>query len=176
MYSTVPELLDDAPAAVGAIEDVLDQHGAMLARIAASYEYDPARREDLLQEISLALWRALPRWRGEASLRTFAARVAHNRAVDHIARHSRLGENALDDQHPDPAAGPHRHAETGQRRASLLTAVRQLPLGQRQVVVMALEGFSQREIGQSLGLEENTVAQRLSRARKQLRQWLGETE
>ena len=43
-----------------------------------------------------------------------------------------------------------------------------------QVVVLALEGFSQREIGDTLNLEENTVTQRLSRARRQLQAWLGE--
>lgn len=161
-------------AANHAIEDVLREHGAMLARIATSYEADPARRQDLLQEISLALWKALPGWRGDASLRTFVARVAHNRAIDHLVRHRRTGEDELDEHHVDPAADPARDAEAQQRRAGLLAAVRQLPLGQRQVVVLALEGFAQREIGQALGVEENTVAQRLSRARRQLREWLGE--
>jgi len=157
------------------IETVLREHGPMLARIAASYERDAARREDLLQEISLALWRALDSWRGDASLRTFAARVAHNRAIDHLGKHRRLGEDELDEQHPDPAVDPLGHTEAQQRRSVLLSAVQRLPLGHRQVVVLALEGFSQREIGQALALEENTVAQRLSRARKQLRDEMGVT-
>ena len=147
----------------------------MLARIAASYERDPARREDLLQEISLALWRAMASWRGEASLRTFAARVAHNRAIDHLSKYRRLGEDELDERHPDPVADPLGHTEAQQRRNALLNAVQRLPLGLRQVVVLALEGFSQREIGQALALEENTVAQRLSRVRRQLRDELGAT-
>ena len=66
------------------------------------------------------------------------------------------------------------HALAHQRRKDLLAAVRDLPLGQRQVVVLALEGFSQREIGDTLKLEENTVTQRLSRARRQLNEWLGD--
>lgn len=147
----------------------------MLSRIAASYEAEPRRREDLLQEINLALWRALPQWRGDASLRTFAARIAHNRAVDHLVRHSKLGEDVIDERHADTGPDPQRHAEREQVRERLLAAVRRLPLGQRQPVVLALEGFSQQEIGATLGIEENTVAQRLSRARKQLREWLGET-
>lgn len=155
------------------IEDVLRDHAAMLSRIAASYERDAVRREDLLQEISIALWHALSSWRGDASLRTFIARVAHNRAIDHIARHCRLGEDELDERHIDPAADPLRDAEAQQRRNVLLAAVQALPLGHRQVVVLALEGFSQREIGQVLGLEENTVAQRLSRTRRQLRGEMG---
>ena len=160
------------PAAVD-IEAVLREHGPMLARIAGSYESERARRDDLLQEITVAVWRALPAWRGDASLRTFAARVAHNRAIDHLAREKRAQGDELDDHHPDPDASPVRHAEAEQRREDLVAAVRRLPLGQRQVVVLALEGFSQREIGEALALEENTVTQRLSRARRQLQQWLG---
>lgn len=157
------------------VEAVLREHGPMLARIAGSYESEPARRDDLLQEISVAVWRALPGWRGDASLRTFAARVAHNRAIDHLVREKRArGEELHDDQHVDATTGPFGHAEAHQRRRDLLAAVRRLPLGQRQVVVLALEGFSQREIGDTLDLEENTVTQRLGRARRQLQAWLGE--
>jgi RNA polymerase sigma factor (sigma-70 family) len=166
----MPEPAVIAPATD--IETVLREHGPMLARIAGSYESDRARRDDLLQEITMAVWRALPAWRGDASLRTFAARVAHNRAIDHLAREKRAQGDELDEHHPDPDASPLRHAETEQRREDLVAAVRRLPLGQRQVVVLALEGFSQNEIGQALGLEDNTVAQRLSRARRQLQQWL----
>lgn len=155
------------------IEGVLGEHGQMLSRIAASYEANPARREDLLQEISLAIWRALPRWRGEASLRTFVAKVAHNRAVSHVVSQARRVEVEMDPGHPDHAPGPDHRAEDEQQRERLVQAVHRLPLGQRQVVVMALEGFSQRETGHVLGLEENTVAQRLSRARRQLHEWLG---
>ncbi len=161
-------------AAAADIDTVLREHGGMLARIAGSYEAEPARRDDLLQEISLAVWKALPAWRGDASLRTFCARVAHNRAIDHLAREKRAQGDELHDEHPDPTGGPLRHAEAHQRRRDLLAAVRALPLGQRQVVVLALEGFSQREIGDSLGLEDNTVAQRLSRARRHLQSVLGE--
>jgi len=148
----------------------------MLGRIAASYESEPGRCQDLLQEISLAIWKALPRWRGEASLRTFVARVAHNQAIDHLGHRLRLGEDELGDYHADPVADPVGRTEAEQRRTRLVKAVQRLPVGQRQVVVLALEGFSQNEIGQALALEENTVAQRLGRARKQLRDWLDESK
>ena len=47
----------------------LAEHGAALARLVAAYERRPALREELLQEIALALWQALPAFRGEASLK-----------------------------------------------------------------------------------------------------------
>ena len=171
----LPDVAPGPDVSAGAmdVEAVLREHGPMLARIAGSYESEPARRDDLLQEISVAVWRALPSWRGDASLRTFAARVAHNRAIDHLSREKRARGDELHEDHVDPDANPVQHAVAHQRRKDLLAAVRELPLGQRQVVVLALEGFSQREVGQALSLEENTVTQRLSRARRQLQSVLG---
>jgi len=153
----------------------LREHWPLLVRIARSHARDPARCDDLLQEMAIAAWRAMPRWRGDGSLRAFIARVAHNRAMDALA--ARPGKDvALDIEIPDPHGDPLERADADQRRDRLLGVVRGLPVGQRQVVVLALEDFSQREIGQALGLEENAVAQRLSRARRQLREALGDRE
>ncbi|WP_421681394.1 RNA polymerase sigma factor [Stenotrophomonas bentonitica] len=155
------------------LQSILREHWPMLSRLAYSYTPDIARRDDLLQEVSIAVWQALPRWRGEGSLRAFIARVAHNRSVDVLATEQRLSARVLDDGWPDPNADPLRHAEAQQQRDELLSAVISLPLGYRQVVSLALEGFSHREISDALGLEENAVAQRLSRARRQLRDLMG---
>jgi DNA-directed RNA polymerase specialized sigma24 family protein len=43
-----------------AYEQLWVEHGASLARLAWSYERDPQAQEDLLQEIRLAIWTALP--------------------------------------------------------------------------------------------------------------------
>ena len=52
------------------------EHGPLISRIAMSYEADPALREDLTQQIFLAVWQALPSYRADASLKTFIARIA----------------------------------------------------------------------------------------------------
>src|SRR5262245_14232442 len=65
------------------------QHGPLIGRIARSYEANAARAEDLVQDIYLSVWQALPRFRGDASLRTFVARIAHNRAISHVSREAR---------------------------------------------------------------------------------------
>lgn len=157
---------------------VLEEHGGALARLAGVYERDPARREDLLQEICLALWRALPKFRGEASLRTFVFRVAHNRGATHRARRGRerRREAPVDQVHAgtlrDPAPGPESVARERERGARLRAAVRGLPLALRQAMVLSLEGLPHREIGEVLGVSENAVAVRLSRARAALREEL----
>ena len=155
---------------------LLREHGPALRRVAASYEADPARREDLFQDICLALWQALPRFRGECSERTFAFRIAHNRGLTHgwRARGSAAADLEEAGEIADPRSDPESEAFEGERRARLRSAVLRLPLPARQVVVLSLEGLGNREIGEVLGLSENNVAVRLTRARKLLRQALEE--
>jgi len=155
--------------------DVLREHAGLLSRIAASYEADLALRDDLLQDMALALWRALPGWRGDAPLRAFVARVAHNRGATHVVGQMRRpAGSALNDDWVEPRHGPEGHAELEERRVRLQDAVRRLPLSLRQAVTLALEGFSHAEIADALGITANSVGVRLNRAKSALKAALGE--
>jgi RNA polymerase sigma-70 factor (ECF subfamily) len=154
---------------------LLEEHGGALRRLASSYERDPARREDLVQEIALAIWQALPGFREECSERTFLFRIAHNRGLTHVwRRRATRGQADLTEAAPvaDSREGPESRAEGNERRARLREAVLALPIGARQVITLTLEGLSQREIGEVLGISENNVAVRVSRARRLLQQAL----
>jgi RNA polymerase sigma factor (sigma-70 family) len=152
---------------------ILREHGPALRRVAAIYERDPARWEDLFQDVCLALWQALPRFRGDCSERTFAFRIAHNRGLSHGWR-ARGAPAALEEagEIPDTRRDPESELCDRDRRERLREAVRRLPAVARQVVALSLEGLSHREIGEVLGLTENNVAVRLTRARKLLREML----
>jgi DNA-directed RNA polymerase specialized sigma24 family protein len=45
---------------------IVQEQGAMIKRIASSYEAEPHLLEDLVQDIYFAIWRALPTFRGNA--------------------------------------------------------------------------------------------------------------
>lgn len=161
------------PAA--ALERLIREHGALLDRVAWGYVDNAQDLEDLMQEILLALWRALPRFRGDSSERTFVLRVAHNRGISFsIARRRRTIELTDTDQISDPTPLAEEQLIVDQRRDRLFNAIRRLPEIQRQAVMLHLEGLSQREIAQVQGISETNVGVRLTRARKSLRALLGE--
>jgi RNA polymerase sigma-70 factor (ECF subfamily) len=156
-------------------ESVVGEHGPLIRRIARSYEANRALVDEMVQDIYLALWEALPRFRGDASLRTFVVRVAHNRAITHVAKEARRPRSvALDEAVPDPATTPDKAAEHDEARSRLEQAVARLPLGQRLVVTLALEGFSPEEIAEVLGIGVSAASVRLHRAKTSLQQSLTE--
>lgn len=155
------------------IDAVLQLHAPMLYRIAAGYARTRQARDDLAQEMSVAVWKALPAFRADGSLKAFVARVAQFTALDHVrVKRGRDDTDELDVALESTDVRPDDHAHAAQRRACLMQAVRALPTGQRECVLLVLEGFDNRDIAAILGVPNNTIDQRLSRARQQLRRTL----
>lgn len=160
-------------------ERILAEHGAAISRLAYSYEAAAGIREELTQEIALAIWQALPHFRGECSERTFIFRIAHNRGLTHVTRR-RTPQQSLDDleEADEPVdTRPHLDEQLAQmkQRERLASAVQSLPVAHKQMIVLMLEGLSHAEIGEVLGITENNVAVRLTRARKALKETMGVT-
>ncbi|MBT3218103.1 MAG: sigma-70 family RNA polymerase sigma factor [Proteobacteria bacterium] len=157
-------------------KQLVDEHGPAVSRIAASYAPPGAGREDLNQEIWLAVWRALPRFRGESLLRTYVFRIAHNRGSTWAIRHKPLELLEDPSRLTDEGEGPEKAASERQEVQQLMRVIRSLPIGHRQVLTLVLEGLSHQEVGETLGLTENAVGVRLHRARKAVRQVMGERD
>ena len=154
-------------------ERIVADYGPLISRIAMSYEADPGLREDLTQQILLAVWQALPSYRGDSALKTFIARIAQNRAISYVAREvrqPRLAEMPERVEANDPS--PEASAIDASERRSLVEATRQLPLPQRQVIILVLEGFTYAEIADMLNIAPNALALRLSRAKATLKKIL----
>lgn len=155
----------------------LDAHGAMIERIAYSYERRPALVAELTQDTALALWRALPSFRADSSPKTFIARIAHNVCVSHVRKAVRNRSTPLSDALSatltDEQPRPDEQADLADRRALLLHAVRALPLSLRPVMTLHLEGFGNSEIADALSLTTNNVGVRLNRGKAHLKKQLG---
>jgi RNA polymerase sigma factor (sigma-70 family) len=161
-------------------ERILAEHGAAISRLAHGYEAVTGIREELVQEIALAIWQALPHFRGECSERTFVFRIAHNRGLTHVCRR-RPPQQSLEDMEEidepvDPRPHPEERAAKTKQQERLMSAIRSLPVTHRQTIVLILEGLSHAQIGEVLGITENNVAVRLTRAKRALKDAMGVTQ
>lgn len=151
-------------------DQLLLREGAALMRLAGAYTNTRNDRDDLFQEIALAIWQALPNFRGESSERTFLFRIAHNRSLAYLANRRALPISSDEEERAsDPRLDPEQELLQEQERQQLLRAVRRLPILYRQVITLALEGLSYGEMAEILAVSESNVGARLNRARQMLR-------
>jgi RNA polymerase sigma factor (sigma-70 family) len=105
-------------------------------------------------------------------MRAYVLSVTHKVCMRQVVR-LRARQCSPLDEVPDGSVLPDQAAIVSQNRDHLMSAIRGLPIIQRQCLTLALEDLSHREIANTLGISENAVAIRIHRARKHLRSSLG---
>jgi len=151
---------------------ILQQHAALLGRVSAAYEANFHVRQELLQEISLAVWQALEKFKGESSVKTYVLRVAHNKAITHVAYHAKQPRNDsyCEVETPQPSHHTSTDVQIAQQQQiqTMLNEIRKMPIQTRQVVTMSMEGLSYSEIADACGISSTNAGVILNRARKTL--------
>ena len=144
----------------------LSAHGAILERTARGFA-SGADRDDLLQELLLAVWKAVPAFRAGAQVSTFLYRVAHNAALTWWRGRHRRGEREAPLELADGAAAAPPSSDEA-RLARLYAAIHALPPLDRSLVLLSLDDVSYAEMATLHGLTPSNVGARLTRARQAL--------
>jgi RNA polymerase sigma-70 factor (ECF subfamily) len=151
-------------------EEVSSGFTGLISRIALSYEADMSLRRELIQDILLAIWIALPNYRGDASLKTFVASIAQKRSISHVTKRAR--EPRQVELPPDlisSALTPDEIALRNDQKKHLVDSIQRLPLPQREAIVLCLEGFDYGEVAEMLGISVNAAMLRCQRAKTALK-------
>ena len=157
----------------------------MVVQLATNLLGDREEALDLSQEVFLRVFSTIHRFRGQSSLRTWIYRIAVNQARNRHRfwrRRHRADQVSLDRARGRarrlpvvPRATPDGVLAQKELAARLARALDGLPFDQRTAIVLReIDGLSYEEIAFSLGVALGTVKSRLTRARKTLRQELGE--
>lgn len=149
-------------------------HAAIFHRVVNGFAQG-ADRDDLMQELLLATWKAIPAFREGSLPSTFLYRVTHNAALTwkrgERSRRERLERfERLSDPSPGDAAASDSEAmsaQEGQLRR-LYEAIRELPAVDRSLLLLSLDGLPYAEMAAIHGLSASNVGARLTRARQAL--------
>lgn len=161
-------------AAFGELYDSLSGlvHGVVLKVLR-----DPAMSEEVTQEVFLELWRLAPRFdAGKGSPRTWAATVAHRRAVDRVRaedarRRREERELEVDDESRDVVVEA---VTAGFDRQRVRDALATLTHTQREAVTLAYYGgHTYRAVAVLLDVPEGTIKTRVRDGLIRLRDHLG---
>lgn len=137
---------------------------------------DSAAVDDLVQEVFISAFTALPRFRGDAQLGTWLYTIATNRVRNwwDSQRRRRRREDVATSEPPDEPESPEADLEAKQQRARFYAALGALPDKLREAfVARAVEGMSLIEASAALGTPISTVSYRTRRAEQELCAALG---
>jgi len=172
-----------------ALESVLRAQAPDLERLIARMVGPNADVEDLVQETMIQAVRAFPKYRGEASIRTWLARIAVNNVRMHYRRPERKRKVSLELVGPEPIAdreaAPDSTTDKRRRLERLFHHLEAVgPKKRLAFVLTVIEGRSIDEAAALMGASKSATKSRvywarrnlLSRARKDplLRDLLGE--
>jgi RNA polymerase sigma-70 factor, ECF subfamily len=151
-----------------AFEELIGSHSPRVYRLLVRLLGNAADAEEVAQETFLKAWRGLSRFRGQAQFSTWLYRIAVNEANRRLAREAGRATLPIDDvtlQVPDLRAGPAARAEAAELEAHLERFVAELPASYRAAVVLRdVEGLSNEEAAELLGLDARNFKSRLHRA------------
>ena len=160
-------------------ELLMRRYNERLYRAARAIVRDDREAEDVMQQAYVNAYTNLQQFKGEAQFATWLTRITINEALARVRRRGRYEpfddevERAETSMPSTAAPDPERQAFTGELRALLEWAIDILPDGAREVFVLRdVEGMSTAETAESLGVSEDVVKTRLSRARAALRRSL----
>lgn len=145
---------------------VVEEYGAVIARICFSYATDADDLKDLRQDIMINIWKGLKSFRGESSLSTWIYRVALNTCVSTVRKRSRRPSTIPLEASPD--FPDEQETETRERIETLHSLISSLSPLDKAVVTMWLDERKYEEIAEVTGISRNNVAVRINRIKQKL--------
>ena len=149
--------------------DMIEKHRGILMRLIHLYANDREEQRDLFQEVLFQAWKSWPRFRRDSAASTWLYRVALNTIL--TTQRKPIADQVvwmpeLDDA--KSSVSPFQ-SEAAQR---LYRAIRELTEGDRAIIALHLDGYSNPEIGGLMGIAVNHVGVKLFRIKQQLKQRL----
>ena len=148
---------------------LFDRYAPLLMGVCQRYCRNQAEAEDVLQDTFVRIFAKLHKYGFMGSFAGWARRLCVNVALKTYQRKRFSLEQTGLENVPEYAGPPTAYADLGEQE--LLQLVQQLPDGYRVVFnLYAIEGYSHKEIGDMLGIQEASSRSQLLKARKVLQQ------
>lgn len=147
----------------------LEQHQNIVHKVCRLYTNNQEAHNDLFQEITIQLWKAFPKFRGDAKFSTWMYRVGLNTAIT-LYRKSKRRISTSEIERVQFRLKSEPYDDTEEQQLKLLyQAVHQLNDIEKALVFLYLEEKDYREISQTLGISEVNARVKMNRIKTKLK-------
>ncbi len=149
----------------------ITEHQNLLHKVCRIYTSCADDHNDLFQEITIQLWKAYPKFRGDSKFTTWAYRVALNTAITLFRKKKRTIDTSSDiENHLYKIAFTEYDFEEEEQLKLMYMAIHQLGDIDKALVFMYLEEKNYTEISETLGITEVNARVKMNRVKTKLRQ------
>ncbi len=150
----------------------LQSNQNIIHKICRLYTSDEDAHKDLFQEITIQLWKAFPKFRGESKFSTWAYRVALNTAITLYRKSTRTVATTEYDSARHFIKQEDYNYEEEEQIKLLYKAVHELNDIEKALVFMYLEDKDYAEISETLGITEVNARVKMNRIKTKLKKIL----
>jgi RNA polymerase sigma factor (sigma-70 family) len=172
---TIDDLMEGCKAGNRQMQEMLyKQTASKMMAVCMRYAKDRMEAEDVLQMGYVKIFQKVKEYRGEGSFEGWIRRIMVNTAIESYRKNLRmLNVVPIEDAYEQPSLSPdsYRDAYSSLGMQDLMKVIQKLADGYRMVFNMyIIEGYSHKEIAETLGISEGASKSQLSRARAILQQ------
>jgi len=146
---------------------LINKHEGILQKICNIYFYRNPYKEDYYQEILIRLWKAYPSFRNDSAFSTWLYRVAINTAIDIIRKQSLRPKYTELSKYDYNIVDGESNSESDQKD-KLYQAINHLSDIEKAIILLHLEAYTYKEIGEIIGISESNAGVRINRIKNQL--------
>ena len=159
-------------------EEIYKQHADMVYNLSMVYLQNLEDAQEATQDVFVKIHTKLSGFKGDSSIKTWVYKITVNTCLDRLKSRNRkeiflglfgIHNEAVTFEHPGAAL------ESKESVAKILKEIDSLPKSQKTALLLkTMEDLPQKEIAEILNISEKAVESLLSRARKTLKEKLGE--
>nr|WP_237690500.1 sigma-70 family RNA polymerase sigma factor [Salegentibacter lacus] len=147
----------------------MEKHQNIAHKICRIYTNNQDSHNDLFQEITIQLWKAYPKFRGEAKFSTWMYRVALNTAITLYRKKKRSIKTQDFDTVDFKIKAEEYDDETEQQLKVMYSAIQELNDIEKALVFLYLEDKNYRDISETLGITEVNARVKMNRVKTKLK-------
>ena len=149
----------------------LEGYKKLIVKVAGAYCFETEERKDLIQEISLQIWKAYPNYDASVALSTWTYRIALNVSISFLRKEtSRKKREELYQQERDLLEWSNLILD--ERLEQLYRIIDQLKPLDKAILILSLEGCKNTEIADVMGMSPTNISTKLHRIREQLKSFI----
>ncbi len=148
---------------------ILESHKGIIYKVANTYCYDKSDRDDLIQEITLQIWKSIENYNNEYKWSTWIYRIALNTSISFYRKNRTHQEKTVNLDQVIEISDAYEEPSDNDNFILLRRFLQELKEIDKALMLLHLEGLSSQEIGDIMATTQTNVTTKISRIKKKLK-------